>query len=105
DAPARCALGSGLAGRRTRFPGEGSHRPVGTSAFSPQARREGPAEVAGAAHIALPGTGEIVHPAHPHASVAGINHDDAIVRYVPRELGADAFGATGRGVRGQGRLI
>src|SRR5262249_2778295 len=70
-----------------------------------QARREGPAEVASTAHVTLLRAGEIVHPAHPHAGVAGIDHDDAVIWYVPRELGADAFGADGCGVRGQRRLI
>src|SRR5262249_20254738 len=101
DAPARGGLDLGDVVPETRVAFEGDHRPVRTMQFCAQACRELPAEVAGAPAITLPRTGEIVHPAHPHAGVAGIDHDHAVIRYVARELGADAFRADGCGVGGQ----
>jgi len=37
--------------------------------------------------------------------MAGIDHDDAIVRHMPAELRADALGPDRHGLRGQQRLV
>src|SRR4030095_17228580 len=71
--------------------GERDHRALRARTIRAEPRRERPAEMAGAAHVALPRTGEVEHPTHPHAGMAGVHHDDAVVRYMPRELRADAL--------------
>ena len=85
--------------------GEDDNRPVGRAALGAEPRREGPAEMAGAADIALGGLAQIVEPAHPHAGVSGIDHGDAVLRHETRELAADALGPDRPGVRLQERPV
>src|SRR5687768_14140862 len=72
--------------------GEGHHRPLRRAALRPEPRRERPAEMAGAANVALVRALQVVHAAHPHAGVAGIDHDDRVVRYMLGQLATDALG-------------
>src|SRR4029450_8954650 len=81
DAPARGSLDLGDVVSEPRIAGERDPRALRASAFGAEPRRERPAEMAGAAHVALPRTGEVEHPTPPHAGMAAVHHYDARVRH------------------------
>src|SRR5262249_11320383 len=85
--------------------GERHHRPIRLRAFGAESRRECPTEMAGAAHVALAWARQIEHPAHPHAGVAGIDHHDGVVGYVPGQLAAEPLGPDRRRVRFERALV
>src|SRR5262249_55328386 len=70
--------------------GENDDGPLRTRGFRPDAGGKCPAQVPGAAHVALRRCAQIVHAAHPHSGVAGVNHDDGVVGHVLAQLAADA---------------
>ena len=86
DVPARRGFDLGDVIPEAGIAGEGHDRPVRAGAFGAESGRERPAEMAGAAHIALPRRGQIEHAAHPHAGMAGVDDDDGVVRHVPRQF-------------------
>ena len=77
----------------------------GQAHFAPSPAGKRPAEMAGAAHVALRRAGEVVHAAHPHAGMAGVDHDDGVVGHVAGEFGADALGPDRHGVGGQRGMV
>src|SRR5215470_924478 len=79
------------------------HRPLRARAFGAEPSREGPAQVAGAAHIALARARQIVHAAHPHASMTGVDHHDRIIGHMLRELAAQPLRTDWHRVGGEQR--
>src|SRR5262249_51840514 len=71
---------------------EDDDRPVGASALRAEARWKSPAEVSGASYVVLGRRAQVVESAHPHPRVASVHDDDGIIRQVPGELAAYAFG-------------
>src|SRR5262249_20808067 len=92
DLPAHGSLDLGDVIPEAGVARERHHWPFRHRAFGAEAGRERPAEMAGTAHVALARAREIVHPAHPHAGVSGVDHHDGVVGHVPAELAAQALG-------------
>src|SRR5262249_36776288 len=79
--------------------------PVGASALRAETRGKSPAEVSGAAYVALGRRAQVVESAHPHPRMAGVHDDDGIIRQVLGEFAAYAFGPYRNGVRPEHRLV
>src|SRR5215510_85742 len=78
---------------------------IGANAFRTETRGKSPAEVSGAAYVALGRRAQVIEAAHPHPRVAGVHDDDGIIRQVLGELGAYAFGPYRNGVGPEHRLV
>src|SRR5262245_3423662 len=85
--------------------GEDDDGPVGASALRAETRGKSPAEVSGAAYVALARHAQVVESTHPHPRVAGVYDDDGIIRQVLGELAAHAFGPYRNGVGLHHRLV
>ena len=92
DAPAHRRLDLGDVVPEAGIAGEGHDRPVGRRAFGAEPRRKRPAQMPGAADIALAGAAQIIEPAHPHAGMAGIDDGDRVVGHEAAQFAADALG-------------
>src|SRR6185503_5057516 len=80
DLPAHRGLDVADVIPEARIARERHHRTIRRAALGAEPRRERPSEMAGAAHVALRRGAQIVHAAHPHAGVAGVDHDDGVIR-------------------------
>ena len=83
-----------------------THRALWTRAFGAEPGRERPAEMAGAAQIALPRRGQVEHAAHPHAGVPSVDDDNnGIVGNVAGEFMTQPLRPDRHRVRCERRLI
>src|SRR5438105_1250585 len=78
DTPARRGLDLGNVVPQSSVAGEGDHRSIRARTFCTESGRKRPAEMAGAAQVALARAGKIVHSAHPHPGVTGIHDHNGI---------------------------
>src|SRR5262249_31388686 len=105
DAPAHRGLHFADVVPEAGVTSEHHDRTLRGAALGAEAGRERPAQMPGAAHVALLRRAQIVHAAHPHAGMAGVGHHDGVVGHVLAQFGADALGPDRHRVGGEERRI
>src|SRR5664280_1956365 len=105
DIPANCRFDLGDVIPEPGIAGERHDRAIRTGTLRTEPCRKCPAEMAGAAQVPLIWALEIVHPAHPHSGVTGVDDNDGVVGRMLGELVAQPLWPDRNWIGCQGGLV